>query len=189
MAGFLNLTLYQVGWFACVLGAAYRIPALGIWLAMALVGVHLFFANDRSGQVLLILIGFALGLVVDATLLAFGVYRFPSGMVIDSLPPPWMSVLWIQFATTLRYSFLWLSKRYSLSSLLGLVGAPLTFLAGERLGAIVFCEPRLINLIVLGFFWALAIPLLIYASDRVYSAGRTDASYRGLWGAQINGSS
>lgn len=180
MVRLLNLMLYQIGWFACVLGAAYDFPWLGVALALFLVGVHLSLTNDRTRQTSLLWVAFIVGLVVDSTLLAIGVYRFPSGMIVDWLPPLWMSVLWIQFATTFQYSFFWLSKRYVLSSLLGFIGAPLAFLGGEKLGAVSFCEPRLTNLLALGSLWALAIPLLIYASDRIYRTGAIAASYRGF---------
>jgi hypothetical protein len=180
MARTLNFLLYQIGWFACVLGAAYSRPALGITIALFLVGVHLYLMTERANQAKLLIVAFGVGLIVDTTLLALDTYRFRSGMVLSWLPPAWMSVLWIQFATTFRYCLDWLSGRYAISSLLGLAGAPLAFLGGERLGAISFLEPRLINLLMLGVLWSVAIPLLIFASDRIHAGSELAASYRGL---------
>jgi hypothetical protein len=176
----LNLLLYQVGWFACVLGAALSRPWLGIGIAAALVGVHLLLARDRRTQIKILAIALAIGLFVDAALLNLGVYKFPSGMYIVWLPPLWMSVLWIQFATTLRYGLSWLGGRYILSALFGLAGAPLAFLAGEKIGAVLFLPPRIPHLLALGTLWCVAIPLLIYITDRVGADSGELPNYRGF---------
>ena len=78
-----------------------------------------------------------------------------------------MTVLWMQFATTFRYCMGCSSGRYALSAVFGLVGAPIAFYAGERLGAIEFLDPRHINFLVLGLLWSAAVPLLVLLSDRL----------------------
>ena len=183
MARTVNFLLYQTGWFACVLGAAYSHRWLGVASATSLLAVHIVLTTERERQARLLLVAFGVGLVVDSTLLAIGVCRFSAGGIVAWVPPIWMSVLWIQFATTLRYCLLWMSGRYGLSALFGFVGAPLAFLGGERLGAILFLEPRLANLTILAVLWALAIPLLIYTSDRIHVGAKTAAGYRGFLGS------
>ena len=180
MVRLLNFMLYQIGWFACVLGAAYGESRWGIAFAMSLVGLHMFLTTDRANQAKLLFVASSVGFVVDSTLLRIGVYQFPNAALVDGLPPLWMSVLWIQFATTFRYCLQWLSGRYAICGVLGLAGAPVAFLGGERLGAIAFCPPRLPNLLILGSLWAIAIPLLIYLSDQIHAKTAADASYRGF---------
>jgi hypothetical protein len=41
MVVFVNFCLYQLGWFACVLGAGMDRPGLGMALALVLIVVHL----------------------------------------------------------------------------------------------------------------------------------------------------
>ena len=41
MASLVNLCLYELGWFACVLGAAGQRPWLGMALGLAFLCVHL----------------------------------------------------------------------------------------------------------------------------------------------------
>ncbi len=176
----LNLVLYELGWFACVLSAAYLRPWLGISIGLALIGVHLYLTTDRANQAKVILFTLATGMCVDSVLLGLGVYQFPSGSFSRFLPPLWMSVLWMQFATTFRYSLSWLSGRHALSAVLGFMGAPLAFLGGEKLGAITFDTPRQTNLLILGAFWGLAIPLLFYVSDRIHARATCTSSYRGF---------
>ena len=91
--------------------------------------------TDRPNQARLLFAALSVGVVVDTLLLMLGVYGFPGGSIVDWLPPVWMTVLWIQFATTFRYCLSWLSGRYALCSIAALFGAPLAFVGGERLGA------------------------------------------------------
>jgi hypothetical protein len=177
---FFNYLLYQIGWFACVLGGAFARPWLGAALALILVSVHLWLAKDRLGEMMIMAVAVAVGLLVDTLLLAAGVFTFPSGIMVSWLPPLWMTVLWLQFATTFRYCLHWLSGRYLLCLLLGLFGAPLAFLGGESLGAVTFFPPRPIHFLMLGVVWCLAIPSLIYASDRLHATRPLPASYRGI---------
>lgn len=180
MPQYVNFLLYQSGWFAIVVSAAYSQPWWGITIATSLIGVHMLLTSDRTNQAKMLLIATGVGFVVDSTLLALEVYRFPNESTISWLPPLWLSLLWIQFATTFRYCLKWLSGRYLLSALLGFAGAPLAFVGGENIGAVTFYSPRLTNLLVLGSLWAIAIPLLTYISDRIHAGASVDATYRGL---------
>lgn len=182
MSRFVNFLLYQTGWFACVLGVAWGFQWLGVCTALCLVGTHLWLAMDRAVQMKLSLIAAALGLVVDCTQLWIGVFAFSPDRVVSWLPPPFMTVLWIQFATTFRYCMSWLSERYGLSAGFGLVGAPMAFYAGERFGAIEFLSPRLFHFAVLGCLWSIVVPTLVYISDRLASQAVSVPKYRWLNG-------
>ena len=181
MTRFVNFLLYQIGWFACVLGVAWDSQWLGMCIALCLIGMHFWLAADRPIQIKLAFIAAAIGLVVDSTQLWAGVFTFPRGVVLEWLPPPFMTVLWMQFATTFRYCMRWLSGRYTLSACFGFVGAPLAFFAGERLGAIDLLSPRLMHFVVLGLLWSFSVPLLVYISDHL--AYRCDASSYYRWPA------
>ena len=100
----INYALYQIGWFACVLGGASHRPWTGFLVAMILVGVHLALSVERSLEVRLVVLATAVGAVVEAIQIATGTYRFTSGTVLDALPPPWLLAMWAQFSTTFRYS-------------------------------------------------------------------------------------
>lgn len=180
MASTTNFVLYQIGWFACVLGAASDHPDLGLTIALCLVGTHLALTTQPWMQIQLLGVALAVGLVVDTLLLNLDVYRFPTNNMISWLPPAWILVLWIQFATTFQYCLHWLGGRYFLCWLFGLVGAPIVFLGGERLGAVSFLEPRLTNLILLGVLWSLAIPSLVFASDSIHARSEAVITYRGF---------
>jgi hypothetical protein len=42
-----NCALYQIGWFACMLGGAWHRPGTGCLIALILVGVHLALSAER----------------------------------------------------------------------------------------------------------------------------------------------
>ena len=103
-AHLVNYALYQIGWFACVLGAASHRPWTGCLIALTLVGVHLTRSLERSIEVRLMALATAVGAIVEMVQIATGMYPFTSGTVIDALPPTWLLTMWAQFATTFRHS-------------------------------------------------------------------------------------
>ena len=173
-----NFLLYQVGWLACVCGAAQNRPGLGLASASTLLLGHLILSYDRSRQLTLIFVAAIIGLSVESVLSWVGVYQFTSGQPVSWLPPPWIIIMWMQFATLLPFCLSWLRSRYLLSAFLGMTGGPLAFLGGESLGAIIILPPRWSHMILLALFWSLAMPVLLYATDRLFGATRIACSYR-----------
>ena len=157
----LNLVLFQGGWFCCVLGAAWGRPWTGTLLGLATGLAHLALVRDRRGEGQLLLGALVLGLVVDTIHLRMGTLVFQGGFLIPDYAPPWLLVLWLQFASTLRYSMHWLSGRYALGGLLGGVAGAMAYWAGVRLGAAGFGPDTAASLLRIGLSWGLAMPVLI----------------------------
>jgi hypothetical protein len=173
-----NYTLYQIGWFACVLGGALHRPWTGFLIAMILVGVHLALSLERSLEVRLVVLATAVGAVVEIGQIAAGSYRFTSGTVMDALPPPWLLAMWAQFATTFRHSLRPVITRPIRAALLGAAGGPLAFLAGERLDAVSLLPPLTYGLLRLSVSWAIA--LLVFSTVVRRVAPEPGADYKRL---------
>jgi hypothetical protein len=152
----INYALYQLGWFACVLGGASRRPWTGFLVAVILIGVHLALSRERSIEGRLIVLAAAVGAVVEIVQIASGTYRFTSGTVAEALPPPWLLAMWAQFATTFRFSLRRVVTRPVPAMLFGAAGGPIAFLAGERLGAVTLLPPLAHGLLRLSVSWAIA---------------------------------
>ena len=159
-ADLVNCALYQIGWFACVLGGASHRPWTGFAIAIILVGVHLALSVERSLEVRLVGLATAVGAVVEMMQIAAGTYRFTSGTVLDALPPPWLLAMWAQFSTTFRYSLRNVITRPIRAVLFRAAGGPIAFLAGERLGAVTLLPPVTHGLLRLSISWAVALALL-----------------------------
>jgi hypothetical protein len=173
----LNFALYQVGWFACVLGAARGHPWTGAAIALLLIAAHVALARRPWEELALVLCAAGIGAVADSVQAQMGMIRFRSGSLAPWICPPWIVALWMQFATLLRFSLSWVKGRYLAASLLGLVGGPLAFSAGARLGAADLHPDRALSLVSIGIVWAAAFPLLVLLAERL---GASRGSYRWL---------
>jgi hypothetical protein len=178
MSWWFNLLIYQVGWFACVLGVAWESQWLGVGVSLGLFALHLLLAKDAADQIKLALTAAAFGLLVDSVQIRAGVFTFPRGSVVEWLPPPGITVLWLLFATTFRYSMSWLSGRYVAGACFGFIGGPLAYFAGERLGAVELLSPRLVSFAALALVWSLSVPFLVFLSDRQARCRTVEPGYR-----------
>jgi hypothetical protein len=134
-----NFAVYQLTWFAVILGAARDHAWVGIAVALWVTSIHLWLRREPL-DLKLIGAALAMGLVLDSTLAATSQVRFASA---GSLPiaPFWMLSLWIAFATTLNHSLRWLMRRPALAALAGALFGPLAYLAAEKLGALTLPSP------------------------------------------------
>ena len=112
-----NALLFQLGWFACVLGA--RHPWL-LWLAAACLLTHLAWLS-RPGEIRPLLAVSVCGWLVDSLLLNLGIFDFAGH---PNLLPGWLVLLWPLFASTLRHSLAWSARPWWLASLSGALGGP-----------------------------------------------------------------
>ena len=152
-----NYGLYQIGWFACVLGGAWHRPWTGFLIAAILLGAHLTLSLERFLEARLVVFTTAVGALVEMGQIAAGTYRFTSGTVFDALPPPWLLAMWAQLATTFRFSLRTVITRPGRAALFGAAGGPIAFLAGERLGAVTLLPPLTRGLLCLSISWAIAL--------------------------------
>jgi hypothetical protein len=160
----LNVAIYQVGWFCCVLGGANGFPVAGALTALALCIVHLVLAKARSSEAKLMLFACLLGVLVDSTQQALGLFTFKTDPGWPLWLPLWVFVIWAQFATLFHYALYWLKGRYLLAGIFGLLGGPLAYWGGIRMGAATFGENPVATIIVLAFVWATVTPLLCRVS-------------------------
>lgn len=165
MPSIINFALFQFGWFACVLGAAWGLPWAGTGIALAIVAMHLLMANRPQTELKLLAIAAAIGVGFDSTLAALGWVAFPSGILIPGMAPHWMVALWLLFATTLNVSLGWLKRKPLLAVVFGAVGGPLAYFGGAKLGALSFIDMTP-ALIALAIGWALITPLLVQLAKR-----------------------
>ncbi len=167
----LNVILQQAGWFACVLGAAWGRPWLGAAVALALAGAHLALVRSPRAEARLLAAVALVGAVLETLQIRAGLLDYSSPVPVAGLPPIWVVVLWINFATLLRFCLDWLAGRYALAALLGLLGGPLAFLGGERLGGVALDPRRWPSLLGLALVWGVAMPVLLLLTRRVGGGG------------------
>ena len=149
-----------------MLGAAHGMPWLGIIVVPLVLAVHFALSPNRKAEVILVLTAGAMGFCVDTFLVKAGVFTPVLYLFPFPLSPPWMVLLWMDFATALNVSLKKLHGRYLLSAVLGGIGGPSAYYSGAKLGATTLI-PGTADLLVLSVAWAAAVPALFWIAERI----------------------
>jgi hypothetical protein len=86
-------------------------------------------------------------------------------MLVPGVAPYWILAMWALFSTTLNLSMGWLKNSLVLASVMGAIFGPLSYVAGQRLGAIVLVD-FVSSMVMLAIIWALVMPILVFAASR-----------------------
>jgi Protein of unknown function (DUF2878) len=162
----LNALLFQLAWFAAVLGAARGMAWLGSLVLLPVLAINLSLSKDRPGELKLLVVAGLLGFFFDTTLVASGIFTPLQHLFPRPCSPPWMIGLWLNFAATLNVSLGWLRERYLLATLFGAIGGPLAYYSGAKLGA-TETLPTTGGLLVLALGWGMMTPLLVRVATLV----------------------
>ena len=165
MKSVLNFVIFQVGWFACVYGGGNQLPWLGTFFVAVAVLFHLNMVLMPRQELHLLLAALFTGLVLELILINAGILIYPSGILTRGPPPHWILALWILFAMTLNLSLRWLRNHLYLGMILGAVAGPVSYMAGNKLGGVMFPDTTL-ALIILSLSWALVTPGLVLLASR-----------------------
>ncbi len=158
----INLTLFQVGWFACVFSAAAGVPLIGVAAVAVAVIVHLVLSENPRSEGILMFLAIALGVSWESALVAAGVVSYEVGNLLPGMAPYWIVAMWVLFATTLNSSMRWLRKSLPLAIATGAIGGPMSYFAGLKFGAINFSDTG-VALALIGVGWAVLLPLMVRA--------------------------
>lgn len=177
-----NVIGLKIGWLSCVLGGANAMPWLGVVVVSVIVGIHLFFSDDRAAEATLIGIVAAIGLVWDSALTSAGLMVYPSGSILPGLAPYWIVAMWVLFATALNVALAWLKGRPFVAAMFGGIGGVMAFYGGYKLGGVDI--PNLpLGLAAQGVGWAIIMPLLAWLATRFNGVALTAARPRELSGS------
>ncbi|MDH3532287.1 MAG: DUF2878 domain-containing protein [Gammaproteobacteria bacterium] len=160
----LNVATAQIGWFGSVIGGAQQMPWIGPLIALVALTIHFYFARRPAQELLLIMSCAAIGAAFDSMLVASGWVQYYSGQFSEVMAPYWIISMWILFATTLNVSMRWLRGRWRMAAVFGLLGGPLAYLGGQKLGGIVLVNEGA-ALAALGIGWAVMMPVLLWLAE------------------------
>ena len=162
----INFLLFQLAWFACVLGGANATPWIGPLVVLGVVVYHLSHTPVPRAEAALLLVTGSIGAIFDSALVSTGWLAYTSGQWFATMAPYWIIAMWIAFATTLNVSLTWLRGRMALAVAFGAIGGPLAYYAGARLGGVTLLDPVL-ALSALAAGWAMITPLLVAIATRL----------------------
>ncbi len=161
-----NFVLFQIGWFACVLGAAKQMPWLGVATVAAIMLWHLTQAKQPKKELQLLFITLVIGGVFDQLMLNHQLVSYQVHGWNNLIVPVWILALWAEFVTLLNVSLRWMRGRWLVAVLFGAIGGPLAYLGAEKLGAVTLNNLP-ISYIVLSVGWAVITPLLLKLSVKL----------------------
>jgi hypothetical protein len=161
----INFVLFQIGWFACVLGAAKQLPWLGVGIVLAIMAWHLLQARQPKYEIILLLIALLIGGLFDQMLLSLNLVSYQAHGWQDSLVPAWILALWAVFVTALNVSLRWMRGRWLIAVLFGAIGGPMAYIGAARLGA-VYLDNLPLSYVALSVGWAILTPLLLIISEK-----------------------
>jgi hypothetical protein len=160
---FLYFVVGQAGWFACVLSAAYGVPAIGAIVVVILLAAHLARTARPGEELKFLAFAVLMGTIWESAVVRLHLLSYPSGNVLAGFAPYWIVALWALFAGQFNTTYSWLKGRPVVAAVLGGVAGPLSFRAGAALGAVHFDQP-LAAALTLAAGWAVMLPLLLIAS-------------------------
>lgn len=164
-ATLINLTLFKAGWLAAVFAAAASLPVLGTAIIGIAVAVHLMRSEAPRDEFLLLALAATIGFAWESLLVYTGMVQYGTNAAFAGIAPYWIVAMWVLFATTLNVGMRWLRKNLLIASVFGALGGPMSFLAGEKAGAVSFSNTS-IALVVIGLGWAVMLPLLVRFAAR-----------------------
>ncbi len=169
----INFVCFQVGWFLCVLSAAYGYPSIAPIGIVVLLAIHFVFHKEYGTQVILIATSLILGILTDSVLIFLDVFEPEYPFFISAISPVWMWALWVNFSTTLNASLAWLQNRPVLAAIFGVLGGPAAYYAGEKLGAMSLNEDLIYSIGMLGIVWGVVTPLLTLTARAASNENKT----------------
>ncbi len=165
-----NFVALNLGWFACVLGAADGNGWQGPIAVAALLALHLalFTApGTRGRELLMIAVLTLMGCAMEWGYTAAGVLVHRDGLPGIFGLPYWIVALWALFATAFDSSLAWLRAKPWLAAGLSLVGCPMSYFSGSRLGALEIGGETWVSLAILGVAWAAFVPAGLWVAGAI----------------------
>ena len=166
----INFVLFQIGWFACVLGAAKQTSWVGVIFMLLFLAWHLSHALHPKPEIILVIITVIIGGVYDFMmtsnhLLTYQSHGWGNALIFKNMPAAWILALWAEFAMILNVSLCWMKKRWLIAILFGAIGGPLAYIGAARLGA-VSIDALPLSYVALSVGWAIITPILLKLSER-----------------------
>lgn len=154
-----NIVLFNAVWLVCVLGGS-SVALVAVTLAIAF---HMKVVSTDNRELLFISVVAVVGVVVEFSLVHFGVLKSPTSSIV---PPLWLLLLWPLFATTLNHSTRWFQDHHWFAVLAGGIAGPLTYLTGTKLSNYEIVDPFYPSIAKLALVWMLVFPCVIFLAKK-----------------------
>ena len=155
-----------------VIGVANQSEWIAISSVFIILFVHLFMARDRVNELFLVAAAGTMGFIADSILISTGLFSALGQIGLQGTAPLWLVCLWMLFAITINYSLGWMKGRYVTAMVMGVIFAPLAYVAGDKFGVLSFSSEYSLYfiLVIIGLVWAVVTPSLLLISNAIDSS-------------------
>lgn len=177
----LNSLCYTAGWFWCVLFGIQGQSIVAVIGAIFLTFFQLYYTKMKDiglyvQDLILVIFSIPLGTILEMFFIQINFIHYTGAAKI--LPPIWIVCLYPLFSLLLNHSLKFVKKNYFVAFMLGFLGAPVSYIAGNSIGGLTFSYPFLQTWIVIGFCWGLFLCLLTKIANIVEKAAAETLSDR-----------
>ena len=158
MVNFLNFLFFQLNWFACAYSASYQKPILGISCVICTTIVYITYSKIKRFDCLFFAFLGLLGFLIDTFFIQINAIQM---IPVTSVSPAFMVALWVNFVSTFKFSLSWIHKHSNWALIFAFFGAPLSYYAGAKIGALSLNPSLFYSLSTIGIIWVPAMFLLI----------------------------
>ena len=159
----INLVLFQVGWFVCVVGG----DIYAVAFTLIALFIHNWLVLSDPAEWKLIGVVVVVGCLWDLLMVQAGVIHFGDPTLLGI--PVWLVCLWLLFATTFMHALFWMSRHLPLAMVFAALMGPASYWLGSNLTNAEFGPPLLTSLLFMSVGWALLFPCGMYYAGRLKS--------------------
>jgi hypothetical protein len=177
--GVWNVISADIGWLACIAGAAQGHPWLGLVVVPILFGIHISAIETHNIHAVFIvaLTTMAIGFLMDTLLILFGTVEPNRWIIPAPFTTLWDIMIWANFSLMLDTSLRFLQKKPLAAACLGAISAPGAYYAGDRLGALSLSGPLFSSLLWVGVVWFFVMPSLSLMAMYFYHPPMTNGTH------------
>lgn len=157
----INAVLFKCLWLSCAFGTAKGLlwPAVIAFLALCI--YQLWPSRRHPADFKVLAASLMLGILCDTVWIQSGMLEFTDARPWKEASPLWILLLWMGFALTINHCLSWLKSNWGLTALMGLIGGPMSYIAGAKIGALTFHASTLKLTIALAIAWAISMLILV----------------------------
>jgi hypothetical protein len=173
---FWTIVSAEIGWLACIMGAAQGRPWLGLVVVPGLFVIHIT-VIERHKIYPIFMVAMAsitIGFFTDTALILLGAVEPNRWWIPWPFTTLWDLMIWAGFSLTLNTSLRFLQKKPLTAAIFGALIAPGTYYAGGQLGALQFAEPVFVNLVWIGAVWFFSMPCLSLTAGYFHQSRGTE---------------
>ena len=149
----LNYVGFNGAWLLTVWGAANGWPWLGPFSAAVLIPFHLYLSEESGREFRLFVKLAILGTLLETGFAWTGLVSYHGNVPGYPLAPPYITTLWVLYASTLNYSMGWMHRNRWVALAAGAVFGPVSYIVAAEIGAVSLGD-GVLPLVLLGMCWA-----------------------------------